>query len=426
MSEQRLDQLFEKARTEPLETSPKDVSTWLSGAVVGLGAAALLPKLKLLIAKKSLIMLSISAGIVTVGAISMGFMQPDNSNETIGAVTTPPKQERVELAEASDAPTLESLEMKPLNQLPQDNGMVLDTTSKRKKKSKNTRSVEPTPPVPPTPPAEPIAPKPPKPPKPPKKSKAPKAPTPPPPPPAPPVEPTPPPPPPVVKHKGDMVTKNVELSDFSKMHITGIYDVFIKQGNSASLTIEAEDEESLERIEANVEDGSLTIETLKKSKKEKKEERSRGKNCQCDDMGHVTLYITVVNLDELKVSGIGDVQSESTLKFDSFLLEVNGVGDVALDVDGKTIEVQMFSAGDVYLKGKAEIADFTFNGVGDLVAEDLELDELNVIANGAGDLIVKVNNKLNATVNGVGDIIYSGNPTNVNINENGVGEIIRD
>lgn len=65
------------------------------------------------------------------------------------------------------------------------------------------------------------------------------------------------------------------------------------------------------------------------------------------------------------------------------------------------------------------------HGSGDYEAIDLVSNSANASVNGSGDIEIQVSESLKARVNGSGDIVYYGNPSNVDSNENGSGDITR-
>ena len=102
MKEQDLNKLFEVARSAEPETSPEEVSGWLALAGVGgIGALGLAAKLKLLIAKKSVIMIG-SLGII--GVASMGIASLLGPNQQ-----APKEIEQVSVVLQQEAPVEDNL-----------------------------------------------------------------------------------------------------------------------------------------------------------------------------------------------------------------------------------------------------------------------------------------------------------------------------
>jgi len=128
-------------------------------------------------------------------------------------------------------------------------------------------------------------------------------------------------------------------------------------------------------------------------------------------------------LNNLSISGSGDVKTDNQLICDKLYIESSGAGDVYLDVKAAEITIQVSGSGDLILKGTAQEINGNVSGAGSLKASNLQVDKAKIKVSGAGDGKVNVLQSLDADVSGSGDIIYKGKPAERNINISGSGSV---
>lgn len=105
----------------------------------------------------------------------------------------------------------------------------------------------------------------------------------------------------------------------------------------------------------------------------------------------VKVFITVQNLEEVAVSGSGDVEVTG-LSGPSFTGKVSGSGEIK--AEGVTSEVEA-----------------SISGSGDIDFGKLTALKAKVSVSGSGDILVNASKSLTASVSGSGDIRYLGSPT---------------
>ena len=107
-------------------------------------------------------------------------------------------------------------------------------------------------------------------------------------------------------------------------------------------------------------------------------------------------------------------------------LSVEGAGEVtAENLELEDLDLSLDGAGSVTLDGEAQALDVRLNGAGEVFAKGLESGRVTLAVNGAGTAEVCASQRLSAEVNGVGKVRYYGDPAETDINVNGVGEVER-
>ena len=192
---------------------------------------------------------------------------------------------------------------------------------------------------------------------------------------------------------GNVVKEERTVTSFTKIDISGGFEVLINQGSQEKLELEV-DENLLELIKTEAKNNTLFI----------KSDKSIGK------AKSLKLYITVVNVDDIEVSGAVELTNKGTLEGENLEIEVSGAGDVNLKLDVEELKMDMSGASETTLSGKAHHFEIELSGAGELDAEKLKSRNVIIDISGAGSAIVNAKKTLNVEVSGAGSVKYKGNP----------------
>ena len=209
-----------------------------------------------------------------------------------------------------------------------------------------------------------------------------------------------------VRGSGNIATEERDVSDFHKIHLSGIGNLIITQGEEESLTIEADDN-IIPIIETDVSGERLDI--------------SFKKGYTFTPSATVKFYLIVVDLDEISLSGAGNIDCEG-FETEVLQFDVSGAGDFDFDLDAERVEVVVSGAGNIVLSGKVDSQEIEINGAGKYNGEDLESRECTITVSGAGSATVNVSELLDVEINGVGNVYYAGSPS-VTQDISGLGKI---
>ncbi len=197
-----------------------------------------------------------------------------------------------------------------------------------------------------------------------------------------------------VRGSGDITTEERDVSNFHKVHLSGVGNLIITQGEDESLTIEADDN-IIPLIETDVFGERLTISF------------KRGYNFI--PSAKIKFHLTVVDLDEISLSGAGDIDCED-FETESLEFKVSGAGDLNFDASAERIGVDLSGAGNINLSGKVDSQDVEISGAGKYNGENLESKKCEITVSGAGSATVNVSEELGVEINGVGNVYYIGTP----------------
>ncbi len=205
---------------------------------------------------------------------------------------------------------------------------------------------------------------------------------------------------------GKVVSKERNIENFTGIKVSTGIDVYLKQGNSETLTVEA-DENIQEYILTEVRGGVLNVyteETIRDAKRKR-------------------VYVTAKEIDQIRTSSAGDVYGESPIKTDRLDLSASSAGNIKLEVSAKEIKVNISSSGDITLSGDTESLEADLSSAGDLNAYDLNAKEADVSVSSAGDADINVSDKLTARASSAGDVNYQGNPKYIDAHSSSAGGV---
>lgn len=375
MTNEQLNQLFNAARKVPVETTPEEIAGWVAVAAgTSTGVLGVAGKLKLFIAKKTLIIMGTTLSVVSAGilaTISLGKAEPETivkeQPKQAKEITVPVSEPEVEISELPQTQAEQAAEkqvfeplvyLKPLAIPPMRTEapvapayhIVWEYPSKTVEKPEKDKKV---------------------------------------------------------KGDGNIVRKEHEVNAFSKVESGGIFDIIFLQGTKEKVEVETD---------ANIQD-YVDIETRGETLHIDFEEGEFDMTKGCK------VYVTVVDLSEVNFSGVGDITSEGSISLKSLECTFSGVGDVSLNMSCEALKVNFSGVGDVTLSGEGNSSTFDWSGVGDLNSDAMKIKDVELNLSGVGDAKVQAADRLKVELSGLGDVKYSGSPKVRELNITGMGKI---
>jgi hypothetical protein len=197
------------------------------------------------------------------------------------------------------------------------------------------------------------------------------------------------------------------VSGFHAVSLQGIGTMIITQGETESLTIEAE-EKVLKRIETVVQDGTLFI----------RPDRSFRAREQ------ITYRLGAIQLDGIATAGTGNAQMEQ-LTTDQLQLVVDGAGSIGIAaLSATTLAASASGTGEIGLAGTVDSQTVSLSGTARYLAAALASRVAVIEVQGTGQATLRVSESLDATVGGTGRVEYLGDPV-VQQSVSGVGSVTK-
>lgn len=210
---------------------------------------------------------------------------------------------------------------------------------------------------------------------------------------------------------GEVKKEDRNVKDFTGVELAISGDVYLKQGNTYSLSIEA-DKDIIDRIETVVEGNTLRIKS------------QRGYSTGWNDV-KINIYVTMPVIEKLSVSGSGDIKATTAIKSENLNLSISGSGDISIsDLSVNELLAKISGSGDIDASGsgKGKKVEISVSGSGDVAIKGIQFADANVNVVGSGDAYVEATDNLYARIVGSGDIRYKGKPL-VDAKITGSGEL---
>lgn len=200
---------------------------------------------------------------------------------------------------------------------------------------------------------------------------------------------------PRIAGSGNVITGSRPVADVQSVDLAGSGDLTIIQGDSESLSIEAEDN-ILPLLETTVEKGALRI----------------GFKGDVAPTVPIKMKLGVKTLNSVQLSGSGKIRTDKLTAAGTLEAGLKGSGLIDLKgVECEKWDLSVVGSGTVKAAGRAKAQKVMVVGSGDYEGFGLETGTADVTVTGSGDCEINAKDKLSATISGSGDIDYTGAAT---------------
>ena len=254
----------------------------------------------------------------------------------------------------------------------------------------------------------------------------------------------------VVTGSGKVVTETRQVSGFTSVTLAGIGNVYLTQGETESVRIEAEDN-LIPYFDTSVQGSTLKIGL-----------KDQYMGISIRPTQPVKFYVTLPKIEAVTLAGSGNILagkiqagafkisllgsgdiSTDTLAATNLDIQLSGSGNISLgsisasevtaniaglgDIQVATLTAQKISSrtagsGDITIGGKVTEQSAEILGSGDYQAGGLKSDTATVRVTGSGNARVTASTTLNVNILGSGDVSYSGSPK-MSVNIAGSGKV---
>ena len=210
---------------------------------------------------------------------------------------------------------------------------------------------------------------------------------------------------------GEIISKTLNISDFTGIDFQEAGDVIITQGPEQLVTVTG-DENIIKKLKENVHAGVWEIDL------------ERGCYTDYDLSVHITLPV----LEEVHLSGAGNIVVEDFENQNEFKVTISGSGDIDLNEfkGADKLDVKISGSGHIY--GNESFEDLedmevTISGSGTFEAYPIITKSCDIKISGSGKAYLFVDETLDVNISGSGKVYYKGYPS-IDTNISGSGSII--
>jgi len=213
----------------------------------------------------------------------------------------------------------------------------------------------------------------------------------------------------VVGNRNIVTTERTPQADFSGIKVSTGIDLFIRQGNKNSITVEA-DENLHDLIITEVIDGVLKIYTDKNIWKSKARKVS----------------VTLEKLSFLKATSGSDVQSETIIKTNEISISATSGAAIKIEVEAESVATSTTSGSDIKITGTT--INHASNATSGSSIDAFELKSDNAIAKATSGASINIyaSKKMEAKATSGADVDYKGSPMFVNKDTSSGGSVSKE
>lgn len=202
--------------------------------------------------------------------------------------------------------------------------------------------------------------------------------------------------------------QNRVVKNFTKVEISGGFDVTLTQGNAEKLIVEAEDE-ILPKIITEVKGSTLVI--------------SLEKNTSIQNKTNLKINLTFVNLDMIDLSGAVKITGTNAMKFSNLEIEGSGATEINLNLSATRLDCDMSGASKITLTGNSPEFDIDLSGASNLDAEEFKTKSCKIESSGASKARIFATDSFEVSGSGASSIYYAGNPASVKSDLSGASKL---
>ena len=208
---------------------------------------------------------------------------------------------------------------------------------------------------------------------------------------------------------GEKIQEKKALIGVRKLQVDGVFNLILTQSDQESIEVEGPPE-LIEKLIIDQDGDLLKLET----------EKMRGFN---SNKGDFKIRISLRELEELNYEGVGSIKTNGLFQVGDLKLMGNGVGNLDLELKAKTIDADFDMVGNITLRGQTNRAILKNDGVGNLKASQLIVENMKVTSSGIGNVEIHCEGDLSLVVNGIGKVTYTGSPRIIKKEVNGIGKV---
>jgi hypothetical protein len=213
----------------------------------------------------------------------------------------------------------------------------------------------------------------------------------------------------VVGNRNIVTTERTPQADFSGIKVSTGIDLFIRQGSTNAITVEA-DENLHDLIITEVKEGVLNIyidKSIWKSKARK-------------------VYVTIEKLSFLKATSGSDVQSETIIKMNEISISATSGAAIKIDVEAESVATSTTSGSYIKITGTTINHASNATSGSSIDAYDLKSDNAIAKVTSGASINIYASKKMEGKATSGGGIDFKGNPATINKDTSSGGSISKE
>lgn len=219
---------------------------------------------------------------------------------------------------------------------------------------------------------------------------------------------------------GDIVTKEVEVPDFTRILVLPNVELVLKEGPETTVLIQSGDN-LIDEVTAKVDDNRLILEDTN--------------DCNfVRDFNQTKVFVTAPNITQIRSATQFDISSDGVLTYPSIGLlaedfnednDGNLTGTFHLQVNSNSVRIIANSIASFFISGQVEdLYVGFFSGTGRFEGADLIANEVDVFHRGTNKMIVNPQQSITGEIRSTGDVIAVNRPPSIEVEEFFTGRLL--
>lgn len=204
-----------------------------------------------------------------------------------------------------------------------------------------------------------------------------------------------------------------KVDAFQAIMISGPFTVHFSSGSEYQLAVSATDAAARERIITQVKDGKLEIRL----------DGNSWKNWKGNSK--FTVYVSSPEIKSIVASGAVDFDIHDLMKTKKLDLIFSGASDFSGNIEASSLSATFSGGSDMNVKGKVSNLKLIMSGASDCKCYGLSTDIADIIASGASNVQIYVNQSITAVASGASDVEYKGSPTKTQTRASGASSVTK-
>lgn len=209
------------------------------------------------------------------------------------------------------------------------------------------------------------------------------------------------------KDSGTLTEKNYSVGDFKTLIINGIYNISLINSNENKIRVVA-GENIIDKISIKSSNEKLSI---------------NFEGLENYNLEGTIIYIPVTNLKSISTSGVGNLFSESLLKFDELAITTTGVCKINMELEAKKLDINASDVTNIHLKGASDMFNLNCNGAGSTIADKFIVKNIQLKLSGVCKSSLHSTENISGEVQDVSGVTIYGNPKKSRVNSSDVSYV---
>ncbi|EAY31481.1 hypothetical protein M23134_04314 [Microscilla marina ATCC 23134] len=217
-----------------------------------------------------------------------------------------------------------------------------------------------------------------------------------------------------LKRTGEIVKEERTVSDFTSILISDNIEVILRNDTIRTITVEA-GKNLISSVKTEVKGSILKVTN------ENTCDWSRSYNTP------VKMSIGAKFVQNIEHFGFSKLHTTETLEVNDLNILCKNSGDIDLKIQANRINLFTSSTSYIHLEGSSSTAFLHTNGMGEIFAEKLRVEKLDVLHENINNMHVFPVKSLNVTFNpqNQGNVFYYNEPENIQVGGTGIGKVIK-